>query len=90
MLYIRGSHLPPLRNVDEKLNNPLEWWQQKHQQYPILSSSVALKVLVTPTTCATSKGVFPVAGLTRIAKERSKLDAANAGELNFYMILDLQ
>jgi hypothetical protein len=45
-------------------------------------ASIALKVLAIPTLSALSERVFSVAGIT-IAKERSRLDTANEGELIF-------
>jgi hypothetical protein len=59
----------------------LEWWHLKQHQYPLLAS-IVLKVLATPATSAPSKKIFSVAGIT-IAKERARLDSANAGELIF-------
>jgi hypothetical protein len=80
LLYKREQHLP-LRKADGSFNNPLDWWHLKQQQYPLMAS-IALKVLAIPATSAPSERVFSVAGIT-IAKERSRLDAANAGELIF-------
>lgn len=80
LLYKRERHLQ-LRKAGGTFNNPSAWWQLKQQQYPLLAG-VALKVLAIPATSAPSERVFSVAGLT-IAKERSRLDPANAGELIF-------
>jgi hypothetical protein len=80
LLYKWDQHLP-LRKADGCFNNPLDWWHLKQQQYPLMGS-IALKVLAIPATSALSERVFSVAGIT-IAKERSQLDAANAGELIF-------
>jgi hypothetical protein len=80
LLYKREHHLP-LQKGDGSYNNPLIWWCLKQHQYPILSK-IALRVLAIPATSAPSERVFSVAGIT-IAKERSRLDSANAGELVF-------
>ncbi len=80
LLYKREQHLP-LKKADGSFNNPLDWWRLKQQQYPLLAG-IALKVLAIPATSAPSERVFSVAGIT-IAKERSRLDPANAGELIF-------
>jgi hypothetical protein len=53
----------------------------KWQQYPLLAK-LALKLLAIPATSAPSERVFSTAGLT-IAKDRARLDPANAGELIF-------
>lgn len=80
LLYKREQHLP-LKKADGSFNNPLDWWRLKQEQYPLLAG-IALKVLAIPATSAPSERVFSVAGIT-IAKERSRLDPANAGELIF-------
>ena len=82
LLYKREPHLP-MKQADGSFNNPLEWWHLKQEQYPLLAK-IALKELATsiPATSAPSERVFSVAGIT-IAKERSRLIAANAGELVF-------
>jgi hypothetical protein len=53
----------------------------KQHQYPILSK-IASKILAIPATSAPSERVFSVAGIT-IAKERSRLDPTNTGDLVF-------
>jgi hypothetical protein len=80
LLYKREHHLP-LQKGDGSYNNPLDWWRLKQHQYPILSKIVS-QILSIPATSAPSERVFSVAGIT-IAKERSRLDSANAGELDF-------
>jgi len=80
LLYKWEQHLP-LQKEDGSFNNPLEWWRLKQQQYP-LSAKVALRLLAIPATSVPSERVFSIAGIT-IAKERSKLNPANAGDLVF-------
>lgn len=80
LFYKREPHLP-LQRVDGRYHNPLEWWRVKQHQYPILSK-IASKILAIPATSAPSERVFSVAGIT-IAKERSRLDPTNAGDLVF-------
>jgi hypothetical protein len=80
LLYKWEQHLP-LRKADGSFNNPLDWWRLKQQQYPLLAS-IACKVLAIPATSAPLERVFSVAGIT-IAKERSRLDPSNAGEVIF-------
>jgi hypothetical protein len=80
LFYKREPHLP-LQRVDESYHNPLDWWRVKQHQYPILSK-IASKILAIPATSAPSERVFSVAGIT-IAKERSRLDPTNAGDLVF-------
>jgi hypothetical protein len=80
LLYKREPHLP-LRKVDGHFSNPLDWWRLKQQQYPLLAR-IACKVLAIPATSAPSERVFSIAGI-RIAKERARLDPANAAELIF-------
>jgi len=80
LLNKREQHLP-LRTEDGSFNNPLEWWRLKQQQYP-LSAKVALRLLAIPATSAPSERVFSIAGIT-IAKERSRLNPANAGDIVF-------
>jgi hypothetical protein len=45
-------------------------------------ATIAMRVLAIPATSAPSERVFSTAGIT-IAKERSRLDPQNAGELIF-------
>jgi hypothetical protein len=59
----------------------LEWWRLKQQQYPLLAK-VALRLLAIPATLAPSERVFSITGIT-IAKERSRLNPANAGDIVF-------
>ena len=80
LLYKWEQHLP-LQKEDGSFNNPLEWWRLKQQQYPLLAK-VALRLLAIPATSAPSERVFSIAGIT-IAKERSRLNPANAGDLVF-------
>lgn len=80
LFYKREPYLP-ITKADRSFNNPLEWWRLKQEQYPLLAK-IALKVLAIPATSAPSERVFSVAGIT-IAKERSRLATANAGELIF-------
>jgi hypothetical protein len=80
LLYKREQHLP-LQKDDGSISNPLDWWYLKQQQYPLLAN-IALRVLAIPATSAPSERVFSTAGIT-IAKERSRLDPHNAGELIF-------
>jgi hypothetical protein len=80
LLYKREPHLP-LKKDDGSFNNPLDWWRLKEQQYPLIAT-IARRVLAIPATSAPSERVFSVAGIT-IAKERSRLDPENAGELIF-------
>ncbi len=80
LLYKREQHLP-LQKDDGSFSNPLDWWYLKQQQYPLLAN-IALRVLAIPATSAPSERVFSTAGIT-IAKERSRLDPNNAGELIF-------
>jgi len=79
-LYKREQYLP-LKKADGSFNNPLDWWCLKQQQNPLLAS-IVMKVLAIPATSSPSERVFSVAGIT-IAKERSRLDPADAGELTF-------
>jgi hypothetical protein len=59
----------------------LEWWRANNNKFPVLAS-LAQKYLAIPATSAPSERVFSVAGLT-IAKDRARLDPANANELVF-------
>jgi hypothetical protein len=76
LLYKREHQLLLLKDGGS-YSNPLDWWYLKQQQYSLM----ATRVLAIPATSAPS-GVFSTAGIT-IAKERSRLDPHNAGELLF-------
>jgi hypothetical protein len=82
--YKREQHLP-LQKDDGSFSNPSDWWRLKQQQYPLLAN-IVLRVLAIPATSAPSERVFSTAGIT-IAKERSRLDPHNVGELGELIFL---
>jgi len=59
-------------------NNPLKWWKIDQRHF-LLLSEMALKILSIPAMSAPAERVFSTAGIT-IAKDRARLDPANANE----------
>jgi hypothetical protein len=80
ILYRQEAHLP-LKDLNGRWNNPLEWWKLKQHQFPLLAA-LAKKYLGIPATSAPSERVFSTAGLT-IANMRSRLLPDTAAELVF-------
>ena len=80
ILYRQEAHLP-LKDLNGRWNNPLEWWKLKQHQFPLLAA-FAKKYLGIPATSAPSERVFSTAGLT-IANMRSRLLPDTAAELVF-------
>ena len=70
-----------VRENDGNYNNPLLWWKNNNKGFPLLWE-MALRFLSIPATSAPSERVFSTAGIT-IAKDRARLDPANANELVF-------
>ena len=65
-------------------NNPLKWWKSNQRYFPLLMEMALkiLKILSIPARSAPADRVFLTAGIT-IAKDRARLDTANANELVF-------
>ncbi len=80
LLYKREPALA-LQRDDGTFNNPLQWWSERANKFPLLSEFAA-KVLSIPATSAPSERVFSTSGIT-IAKERSRLDPWHANNLVF-------
>jgi hypothetical protein len=66
---------------DDKLTNPLAWWKERRNKYPLLIKLV-IRTLCIPATSAPSERLFSQAGLT-IAKDRARLLPENAEEIIF-------
>ena len=63
------------------ISNPLQWWFEKKNKYPIISH-LARKILFIPATSAPVERLFSNAGLT-IANDRTSLLPENAANLIF-------
>lgn len=62
-------------------DNPLHWWREKAQAYPLLAA-VARKWLAVPASSAASERMFSSAGLT-VTKKRTKLGSDRVATLVF-------
>ena len=68
---VGGYHFP----------NPLEWWSQHENKFPILAE-LAREYLACPATSAPSERLFSISGLT-IANDRASLLPDTAAEIVF-------
>ena len=62
-------------------SNPLMWWKENCQRFPLLAV-LARRTLCIPATSAPSERVFSTAGLT-ISKKRASMNSDNAADMIF-------
>ena len=70
--------------VLDRTNNPLAWWAENKNKYPILST-LARSILCVPATSAPCERLFSYAG-NIVSNDRNRLLPENAEEIIFLRV----